>query len=1098
MAKLERGVYEVLITEALAAELGRLQHDLVADRALLRTADAADRVAMHIARVVERAISAIHEEERTSLAAELARRLIDTTILLLPGSGELATERPAASSEVLRRITGRLPDGNPESIDEPLIPLLDTTLLTNSPGEPRVGHQILAEISSADNIDVVMAFIRRSGIAPLVSGLRTHCAAGRTLRILTSTYTGTTEARALDELKALGADLRVSYDTSGTRLHAKAWLLHRQSGFSTAYIGSSNLTHSAEVSGLEWNVRVSAARNRDVVDKMAAVFEGYWNNPDLRPYEREEFIARSEPAGDSRIAIFLAPTELRPEPYQERLLELIALSREQGHHRNLLVSATGTGKTVMAALDYVGLREVLPRARLLFVAHREEILLQSRATFRQAFRDPEFGELWVGGSRPVRFDYVFASIQSLNATGLTHLDRRQFDVVIIDEFHHAAAQSYRALLEHIQPVELLGLTATPERSDGLPILDWFDGRIAAELRLWDAINQQRLAPFVYYGIHDGTDLRSVPWRRGRGYDADGLSNVYTGNDVWARFVLQELEKRVDDPGRMRALGFCVSIDHARFMARIFSDSGVLATAIWSDTPEPERRSALLDLASRHINAVFSVDLFNEGVDVPAVDTLLMLRPTDSPTLFLQQLGRGLRRSIGKSICTVLDFVGNHRREFRFDRRFQALLGGTRKTLTQQIEQRFPFLPAGCHMELDRVASEIVLESIRTAVPSRWTERVEVLRQLSAHGAPCALKRYLEETDLELEDIYGGGKSWSDLREGAGILEYAHGPNEGALRRACGRLLHVDDRRRLEYYRRLLESERPPAPEELRHPERRLFRMLIASLVGGFMHKSSSLAEGAAVLWSHVQVRSELLELLGILSERLEHVATPLAAHPSIPLMVHARYTRVEILAGFGVGEGARVAPWQTGVYWAEDSGCDLLAFTLDKTSGQFSPTTRYRDYAISTELVHWESQSITRADSDTGRRYRNHAATGTHIMLFARERSDDRAFYFLGPATYVTHESEQPMAITWRLQQPLPGDLFATFAAAVALFIVSVTLLEARTIRDSPVGGWRFTTRCMVGAAQQPSTLAAGPCGYARISRYPCRENRRSNLSSLG
>lgn len=1032
MSELSRGLYEILVTEALDAQLGHLEDHLAAVRGPLRPAEAADRIALHIARVVERAMDAVDERERPRVGIDLARRLVDIVIRHLPAAESLTGERPVELAEVLRGIVGRLPDGRAESISEPLIPLLDTTLLTNAPGEPRVGHQVLAEIHSADRIDVVMAFIRRSGIAPLISALRDHCAAGRRLRVLTTTYTGTTESRALDELKGCGADIRVSYDTDGTRLHAKAWLLYRQSGFSTAYIGSSNLTHSAQISGLEWNVRVSGARNRDVVEKVAAVFEGYWHHPDFQAYDPEEFRARCETGSNVERAVFLAPTEIRLEPFQTRLLEQIAVARQQGHHRNLLVAATGTGKTVMAAMDYAGLRENLPRARLLFVAHREEILIQSRATFRQGLRDPLFGEFWVGGARPERFEQVFASIQSLNATGLTSLSPTHFDVVIVDEFHHAAAQSYQALLDHVQPVELLGLTATPERSDGLPILDWFEGRIAAELRLWDAINQQRLVPFVYYGIHDNTDLRHVPWRRGRGYDAEGLSNVLTSNDVWARLVLQELEKRVDNLTRVRALGFCVDINHARFMARVFRDAGIAATAVWSDTPEGERRAALSDLAARRINVVFSVDLFNEGVDVPAVDTLLMLRPTDSPTLFLQQLGRGLRRSVGKSACIVLDFVGHHRTEFRFDRRFQALLGGTRKSLTEQIEAGFPFLPAGCHLELDRVAAEIVLHNIRSAVPSRWTERVSALRQLAAQGAPWSMARYLEETGLELEDLYAGGKSWTDLLEDAGLAERQRGSNEEALRRACGRMLHVDDLRRLEGYRRMLLCEPPPEPQALPEPEKRLLRMLVGSVVGGSVPKEASLSEGARLLWSHPQVLRELLELFETLAARVEHIAVPLTDDALAPLMVHARYTRVEILAGFGVGEGAKVAPWQTGVYWAPDSGADLLAFTLDKTSRQFSPTTRYRDYAVSAELVHWESQSITRADSETGRRYQQHASIGSRIMLFARERSADRSFYFLGPATYVKHESEQPMAITWRLHHPLPGDLFAAFAAAVA------------------------------------------------------------------
>ena len=1026
-----RGLYEVLITEALEEQLGELDASLEAIRGRLRAPEAADRIALHLARTIERAIASVDEGERTNTGISLARRLIDV-IRALPSVSELGRESPTELGEVLRSVVGHLPDGRLESIEEPLIPILDTTLLTNAPGEPRVGHQVLSEIHSADRIDVVMAFVRRSGIAPLAAAIRAHCTAGRVLRVLTTTYTGSTEGRALDELREAGADVRVSYDTSSTRLHAKAWLMHRDSGFSTAYIGSSNLTHSAQISGLEWNVRISGARNPDVMDKVMAVFESYWHNPDFRPYDRDEFRSHAESLTAERTTILLSPTELRPEPFQERLLEQIALSRLQGHHRNLLVAATGTGKTVMAALDFLGLQESLPRARLLFVAHREEILTQSRATFQQALRDPLFGELWVGGRRPEKFEYVFASIQSLNAAGLAHLDPTHFDIVIVDEFHHTAAQSYQALLDHVRPVELLGLTATPERSDGLPILDWFNGRIAAELRLWDAIDQQRLVAFTYYGIHDGLDLRDIPWRRGRGYDVEGLSNLLTANDASARFVIKELENRVDDLARMRALGFCVSVEHARFMARVFREAGITSTAIWSDSPEAERRAALADLAARRVNIVFSVDLFNEGVDVPAVDTLLMLRPTDSPTLFLQQLGRGLRRSIGKSVCTVLDFVGHHHKEFRLDRRFRALLGGTRKELTAQVEAGFPFLPAGCHIELDHVASSIVLESIKNAIPSRWSERVESLRQLTAQGTDCTLTRYLEETGQELEDIYAGNKSWSDLRADAGLVKLRAGPNEAILRRACGRMLHVDDMQRIDVYRRLLRIEESPDPDLLPPKERRLLRMLVGSLVAGAVGKDTSLREGTILLWKHPQVCAEMCELMDALAERIEHVAIPLSTHPEVPLAIHGRYTRIEILAAFDVGEGAKIVPWQTGCYWAPNARADLLAFTLDKTFGKFSPTTRYRDYAISPHLIHWETQAVTRADSDTGRRYQRHVVNGSSVMLFTRRRVSERAFYFLGPAAYVKHVSELPMAITWRLQHSLPGDLFAAFAAAVA------------------------------------------------------------------
>ena len=1030
MSRISRGLYQSLITEAFAKEIASLETNLHARYADLHYSEVADRLAMHVSHIIARAVESIEDGRRVgdgiALARELISQIVETT------KADLLSERPAIPAQFLTGVLAIQPDGLPEGLSEPLIPLLDTALLTNAPGEPRVGHQVVAEIPSADRIDFIMAFIRLSGIRPMLDALRRHCEAGRKLRILTTVYTGSTEAKALDELKRLGAEIRVSYDTSSTRLHAKAWLFHRQSGFSTAYIGSSNLTHSAQVSGLEWNVRISAARNGPVVDKVAAVFESYWHSEEFCAFDLNEFSERGARQNGATGLTYLSPIELRPEPFQERLLEQIALSRQRGFHRNLLVSATGTGKTVMAAVDYARLKETLPRARLLFVAHRNEILQQSIATFRHAIRDPSFGETWVGGARPQFFDHVFASIQSLSAAGLERLDPKHFDVVIVDEFHHAAARSYRSLLEHLRPIELLGLTATPERSDGLSLLHWFDDRIAAELRLWDAIDQQRLAPFVYYGIADSLDFTEVPWHRGRGYDVEGLTNLFTANDAWARQVIQALTEKIDDVPQMRALGFCVSIDHARFMARVFNGANIPSIAIWADTPALDREKALRDLRERRVNVVFSVDIFNEGVDVPSVDTLIMLRPTDSPTLFLQQLGRGLRRHHGKRCCTVIDFVGLHNREFRFDRRLGALFRGTRKDIERQVEQAFPFLPAGCHMELDRIATERVLRSIRNAVPDRWPGKVSELRKVAAGGNHVALSTYLDATGLALEDIYASGRSWSDLLEAAGLRVLEAGPVEKELRKASGRLLHVDDARRIEAYRRLLSEPTAPRSEPGSIIEQRYLRMLVASVVGSAIAPNASLDEACNLMRQHPQLVRELLELMDLLIGRIQHAQVTLADRQTLPLSVHAQYTRIEIQAAFGDGTKARVPTWREGVRWMKEEQCDVFLFTLDKTSGRFSPTTRYRDYAISRDLVHWESQSTTRADSPTGRRYRSHVAGGSAVMLFARLRDDDRAFYFLGPAEYVSHESEMPMAVTWRLKSPLPGDLFQSFAAAVA------------------------------------------------------------------
>jgi len=1019
--ELPPGLYDDLITVALHELLAGLTDDVRPRTQELPTVDASHRLSEHVGRVVSMVIDAFGDDGRVDDGVALVNDLL--AVLQHHAPEAVRDLRIAAPPQLLSAVEPQQPDGSFRTIERPLTSLGDTTLLVNAPGEPTLQHELVGEIPSAHRIDVLMAFVRLSGINPMMRALRRHIDDGGRVRLLTTTYTNSTQLQALEALAEAGVEVRVSYDETTTRLHAKSWIFHRARGHSTAYVGSSNLTHSAMVPGLEWNVRLSGSRNPDVVSRMGAVFETYWESGDFVLFDAEDFGRRTETEHSSPSTI-LPPTQLTLRPFQERLLDKIAASRQHGHHRNLLVAATGTGKTVMAAVDYRRLRNELPRARLLFVAHRQEILDQSRATFQHALHDASFGERWVGSDRPREFEHVFASIQSINASGVDAISPDHFDVVIVDEFHHAAAPTYARLLERLQPKELLGLTATPERADGLNILSYFGDRIAAELRIWDAIDQQYLVPFAYYGVSDGLDLREVPFRRGTGYDVSALTNVYTGNHVWVGKVIAELQRRVGDLKSMRALGFCVSVDHAHFMAEQFRAHGIPAQAVSGQSSDDERRQALRDLASGSLATVFAVDLFNEGVDVPTVDTILMLRPTESATIFLQQLGRGLRRAENKASCTVLDFVGMHRKEFRFDLRYRALVGASRKDLERQVERNFPFLPAGCHIDLDPVAQKVVLDSIKSAVPSNWPQRVAELKSIG----DVDLATYLAESGLELEDVYANNRSWTELRRAAGFASAPTEalPNEKGFLRAIGRLLHVDDDERCKGYTWMLSLDLPDV-QGLPECDRRLLRMLVASLYHQQAPESLELA--VRDITSHTAVCDELAEVLGILAERIDHVQRPLDEKGDVPLILHASYTRREIQAAFGDGSGLLPPRWDSGVKWLPDIATDLLAFTLDKSSGDFSPTTRYRDYAISRDLIHWESQSTTSLASKTGQRYISQAETGTKVLLFARVSADDRAFRFLGPSNYVDHEGERPIAITWRLEHRLPADLFAEFAA---------------------------------------------------------------------
>ena len=291
------GLYESLITEALNRELGSLDSDnLSVHKRKLHPAEASDRLALHLGKVVISALSSVNDKDRVEVGVQLVRDLIKRIDGAISKAG-VSEDQILQSREVLASILPLNPDGSILDVSEPLTPLLDTTLLTNARGEPRVGSQILTEIESADQIDVVMAFIRISGIRPFLKNLRRHCERSSvkpSLRILTTTYTGSTELEALKILQDLGADIKVSYDTSSARLHAKAWHFHRLSGASTAYIGSSNLTYSAQESGIEWNVRVSGLRNPDVIRKMTSMFDAYWAGGDFRDFDAEEFARETQ------------------------------------------------------------------------------------------------------------------------------------------------------------------------------------------------------------------------------------------------------------------------------------------------------------------------------------------------------------------------------------------------------------------------------------------------------------------------------------------------------------------------------------------------------------------------------------------------------------------------------------------------------------------------------------------------------------------------------------------------------------------------------------------------------------------------------------
>ena len=369
-----------------------------------------------------------------------------------------------------------------------------------------------------------------------------------------------------------------------------------------------------------------------------------------------------------------------------------------------------------AAFDYRNTcRTEGGRPRLLFVAHREEILRQAQRTYREVLRDPEFGDLLTGSHQTERFDHLFAAIDSVTSRGLVAtVGADHWHTVVVDECHRLAADRFGALVKAVRPSVLLGLTGTPERSDGQPITPYFDARPdgspAVELRLWHALDLQLLAPFAYYACDDATDFSEVPWDKPG--EREALDKLVTANDIRARLVVNEWHRPASDASRSRAIVFCVSVAHAEFMTDWLNQAGLPAACVVGTTASNDRRRAPQRLLSGEVCALVTVDLYNEGIDLPMVDTLLLLRPTQSPVLFQQQIGRGLRLAPGKDSCLVLDFFGQHRADFRFDRLLSSLTGLSRRELVDSVENGFGSLPPGCHIHLQRQTREQVLQGLR--------------------------------------------------------------------------------------------------------------------------------------------------------------------------------------------------------------------------------------------------------------------------------------------------------------------------------------------------------------------------------------------------
>lgn len=1035
---LNDGLYDSVITEDVFAQLAGLEHNKIE----VAPEELDEYLAKHLEVHVINALGPLTEPGEK---IKLINKIIESFS---------ADSSPVVTKEILKSVLTRLDSDRSQISSPPEIPLSQLSLLTNAKGDPTIGSELPKELMSADSVDILMAFVRQTGLNILFEALKKLKNRGVPVRLITSAYIGATEKKALDQLvQELGVEVKVDYLARANRLHAKAWMINRKTGFSTAFVGSSNISDPALISGLEWNVRLSEVRSAVVLDKMAATFESYWNSPDFESYDPdvdaeklEEALVRARGTSDVTKSLTIGNLDVRPLPHQAQMLSELESEREyHGIHRNLVVAATGSGKTVLAALDFKRFLETSEGKSLLFVAHRKELLEQARWTFAQVLKDPTFGEFLVDGKKPTSWHHVFASVQSFNADLISKLDARKFDYIVIDEFHHASAPSYKKIINHFEPMELLGLTATPERTDGERVQDtYFGGRIATELRLWDALDQELLAPFHYFGISEDTKYTDIEWKGRRGYDVAELSNVVTGNHVRDKLLLDELNRKIADYDALKALVFCVDIKHAKYINELLNSKGLASVVVTSETPGHLRDKSIQDLKQGVIKALVSVDIFNEGVDIPAVNTVVMLRPTESPLIFLQQLGRGLRKFAGKSSVLVLDFIGAHRAEYRLDLKMSVLTGRSRGELKTDVEQGFPFLPSGVVVSLDQLSRERVLASIQSQVAPTKQGLIAEVKGLSTPS----MRAFLIEGAREPWEIYRHtGYTWTQLKFEAGLT-----PNDpqSLNLKSISKFLHVNDPERFGAYRRFLTSELEPwslASDR----ERRLRNMFFWHMWPEALSESGdrwlSVDQAISSLRQDADFSDELLELLDFLDDSSRNFVYPTDfKRADIPLSTHANYSRYEIMGATGkaylegcgfdyepIGKAPiSISASTEGVAYIPEVDLDVFYVTLRK-GASFSATTRYIDYAESQDVFHWESQNRTSISSPTGQRYLSQADTKHDVLLCVRESADanvrTQTFRVAGLADYLRHKGSNPIQLWWKLRVPLDLQTYKVASA---------------------------------------------------------------------
>lgn len=1037
------GVYEQIINRLFLLKLNKVDAErFYIGKKLISKDDAVHILSKYLQHLIEVAFIGTPEDQDVDKYIEFVNSVIRTLgkeFNVDDTDLDLVDAQKSILTAVIDRTNCEYPD-----IEKHLRAITPVTSLSRSAlffggrGPADMESELNKEILCADEICWVVSFIKTSGLNLLWNSLKKFTSEGKCLRIITTTYTGATDYDAIARLATLpNTEIKISYDGTQDRLHAKSYIFIRNSGFHTAYIGSSNLSSYALKDGKEWNFKATQFELPQVIENVRNSFESYWCDDTFEcfvPGVSDERLKKALGIDwETPLLDFSALDLMRAKDYQQEILEKLDVERNvHGHFRNLVVAATGTGKTVIAAFDFKRYREAHPDCHFLFIAHRQEILHQAMQTFRIVLDDPNFGSIWDGNNEPSNYQHVFASKDTLrNRVDTLQLRADYYDYMVVDEVHHIVAPTYVKLMTCFKPQILLGLTATPERTNEQEdITVFFDGHISAEIRLPAALNAGLLAPFYYYGIPDNVNLSEVKWS-GHGYDIAELSRIYTQNDYRTGLILRKMQEYIGNNQlhKVRALCFCVDKNHAKFMNAKFTLAGLKTDVLTSDDDDRHRNIVKKRLQAGTINYLFVVDLFNEGVDIPEIDTILFLRPTESATVFLQQFGRGLRLHKEKDHLTVLDFVGHSRAEFSYKERFEALIGRHSQNIKDEIEGGFANAPFGCKIILEEKAKEEIIANIEGYL--RSLNKGRIIKEIAAYyklaKAAFSLKGFLTYSHVPFHKVYGS-MTWGELCQLAGVCKDVS-VHAAQIKYAVKKKWLATDS--FSYFKQLLrfaDSGFKCDTTKFTELEQRYAVMLYYDLydkAGNY----TSIAQMFNDLASDALFVHEFKEVVEYLKDKC---VAPEKEDNSVyknwnPLRLHGVYTKAQIQAALGLSTLARKSPSREGVERLKDIKLEAMYVDIIKKREEGSMTA-YKDYAQNREFFHWETQNRVSEGSREAEAYRNGE---NNMLLFVRQQVEHpdfgcrMGFTYLGQVTMNSIEGSKPMQIVWHLNTPMSEATYA-------------------------------------------------------------------------